>query len=47
MAIEWASVVVYCIECQHMWSTLVPPTWDGSPLMCEFCGEFSCEVSER
>jgi hypothetical protein len=45
MALDWVSVTAYCIECQHLFATVLPPTWDGSPIVCQYCGEISCEVS--
>lgn len=46
MAIEWATVIVYCMGCEKSWTTLIPPGWDGSLISCWSCGEFACEIAE-
>lgn len=36
---DWLSVVAQCQECERVFAVAVPPTHDGSPLVCPFCGE--------
>lgn len=47
MLLGWLSAIVSCLECQHTWAESLPPSWDGTPVVCKFCGsDTTTEVAE-
>lgn len=43
MVSGWMTCLVHCEECDKTYTTSLPSTWDGSPLMCSCCGE-TCAI---
>jgi hypothetical protein len=41
----WMTVVAQCQECTHVFATCVPESYDGSPILCAFCGELDATAS--
>jgi len=47
MALDWETVTCYCGECQRLFTTMLPADWDGSVVVCQWCGELDAVVSRQ